>query len=273
LANGSSNFDIATANGNVTLTTAGAKTWTFGTDGNVTIPAGGAIQTAPGSAGNILIHPDTGGALIIQGNAVGGFGALVVVQSNTANALNRIEVDTFGTSNVLGGTFIGRFARGNLTAPQAVQNNDRLVGFKGKGFDGTVFPEPSGQITIDAVGNWSSNNHGTHISFWTTPSGFTTIQESARLYSIGDYHQIIGNIIVEAGNISATGNITGNNITTGNQVITTPVALANLTAVAGARAFVNNANLVAAGNFGNQISSGGSNTVPVWSDGTNWYIG
>ena len=49
--------------------------------------------------------------------------------------------------------------------------------------------------------------------------------------------------------------------------------LANLTAIAGGRAFINNANLVATGNFGNQVGSGGSNTVPVWSDGTNWYIG
>jgi len=55
--------------------------------------------------------------------------------------------------------------------------------------------------------------------------------------------------------------------------VSTPVALANLTAVAGARAFVNNGNLVAPGNFGAQIGSGGANVVPVWSDGTNWYIG
>lgn len=53
----------------------------------------------------------------------------------------------------------------------------------------------------------------------------------------------------------------------------TPTALANLTAVAGGRAFVNNGNLVASGNFGAQIGDGGSNVVPVWSDGTNWYIG
>ena len=75
------------------------------------------------------------------------------------------------------------------------------------------------------------------------------------------------------GEILASGNITGGNITTDNRVISTPTALANLTAVAGARAFVNNGNLVAAGNFGAQIGSGGANTVPVWSDGTNWYIG
>jgi len=51
------------------------------------------------------------------------------------------------------------------------------------------------------------------------------------------------------------------------------VAYANLTAVDGGRAFINNANLVATGNFGAQVSGGGSNTVPVWSDGSNWYIG
>lgn len=55
--------------------------------------------------------------------------------------------------------------------------------------------------------------------------------------------------------------------------VTSPQPFADLTAVAGARAFVSDANLVAGGNFGNQISGGGSNTVPVWSDGTNWYIG
>ena len=51
------------------------------------------------------------------------------------------------------------------------------------------------------------------------------------------------------------------------------VEYANLTAVAGGRAFVNDANLVAAGNFGAQITGGAGNTVPVWSDGANWYIG
>ena len=97
-----------------------------------------------------------------------------------------------------------------------------------------------------------------------------------------------GNLTVP-GNISAAGNITAGNITTSgsggditltggdilgvNIVVTTPVPLANLTAVAGGRAFVNNSNVTAFGNFGNIVSSGGSNVVPVWSDGTNWYIG
>jgi hypothetical protein len=51
------------------------------------------------------------------------------------------------------------------------------------------------------------------------------------------------------------------------------VEYASLTAVAGGRAFINDANLVATGNFGAQITGGAGNTVPVWSDGANWYIG
>jgi hypothetical protein len=56
-------------------------------------------------------------------------------------------------------------------------------------------------------------------------------------------------------------------------IITGPVPLANITAEPGGRAFINDANLVAVGNFGVQVGNGGSNIVPVWSDGTDWYIG
>jgi hypothetical protein len=69
-----------------------------------------------------------------------------------------------------------------------------------------------------------------------------------------------------------TANVAGS-ITTHNILITTPKPLADLTIAAGARAFANDANLVAAGNFGAQVTGGASNTVPVWSNGTNWYIG
>jgi len=65
----------------------------------------------------------------------------------------------------------------------------------------------------------------------------------------------------------------GGNAYVSGKVTTLPTALANLTAVSGARAFINNANLVATGNFGTLVGSGGANVVPVWSDGSNWYIG
>jgi len=53
------------------------------------------------------------------------------------------------------------------------------------------------------------------------------------------------------------------------------VTFSNLPAAttAGRKAFVSDGNLVASGNFGAVVSGGGSNTVPVYSDGTNWRIG
>lgn len=72
--------------------------------------------------------------------------------------------------------------------------------------------------------------------------------------------------------VSSAGMLLIGNITA-DTFVTTPVPLANLTAVAGARAFVSDGNLAAAGNFGAQIGNAGSNVVPVYSDGTNWYVG
>ena len=87
-------------------------------------------------------------------------------------------------------------------------------------------------------------------------------------YNLGAANLRWSSLSIGTGGINTAGNI----VTTGT-ISSTPTNLANLTAVAGARAFVNNANLVASGNFGNQVGSGGSNVVPVWSNGTNWYIG
>jgi hypothetical protein len=66
---------------------------------------------------------------------------------------------------------------------------------------------------------------------------------------------------------------TDDNALTVGTLVTPPVPLANLTAVSGARAFASDGNLVAAGNFGANVAGGGGNVVPVWSDGSNWYIG
>lgn len=45
------------------------------------------------------------------------------------------------------------------------------------------------------------------------------------------------------------------------------------TPVAGSRAFISDSNLIAMGHFGNIANSGGSNTVPVFYDGSDWLIG
>jgi len=52
LANGTSNINIATANGNVTITANGSPTWTFKSDGNLSLPTAGNILGAVNIIGN-----------------------------------------------------------------------------------------------------------------------------------------------------------------------------------------------------------------------------
>jgi len=89
---------------------------------------------------------------------------------------------------------------------------------------------------------------------------------------------IIANVAIDFQSLRLSNTITTSNVVASNNVsaktlITTPITLSSLTAVAGSRSFISDANLVATGNWGAIVGGGGSNTVPVWSDGTNWYIG
>jgi hypothetical protein len=74
------------------------------------------------------------------------------------------------------------------------------------------------------------------------------------------------------GNLTAPGSVLSSGFV--KTVVTTITLLGSAsTAGAGARAFATDANLVAAGNFGVVVGGSGGNTVPVYSDGTNWRIG
>jgi len=77
--------------------------------------------------------------------------------------------------------------------------------------------------------------------------------------------------------LAVTGDITSNNVVSNNIVRTKTIVFSSLptaaTAGAGARGFITDGNLAAATNFAVQVSGGGSNNVPVYSDGTNWLIG
>ena len=206
--------NIVPAVGNSVIINANSNTWIFnGNTGNLTIPSNSGIRTLSGSNGNILLHPDGAGTVIIQGNTTG---ALLRVVGDEINSLNRIEVDTYGNVNNLGGAFTGTFSRGTPTVPEAVQDQDRLAAFTGKGYDGSVLTSPAAQITVDAVENWSPSNHGTHISFYTTPTNSTTQQEVMRLQDTGNLTVYNGNLILNSG-----GNITGANVITANAVSTT----------------------------------------------------
>jgi len=76
------------------------------------------------------------------------------------------------------------------------------------------------------------------------------------------------------GNISGANVISANTVTVTTYVRTQAVAFAALptaaAAGAGARAFITDGNTAT---FGSQVSGSGANAVPVYSDGTNWFVG
>jgi hypothetical protein len=96
-------------------------------------------------------------------------------------------------------------------------------------------------------------------------NGMLFYDGGAEVYSIGDYAIFTDN--------AGTGNIWrfyGNGTSLSPAL---PVASLPSPTAAGLRAFVNDSNLAAAGNFGEIVGNGASNVVPVYSDGSNWRIG
>ena len=85
--------------------------------------------------------------------------------------------------------------------------------------------------------------------------------------------RIYGNVTIDTF-VTATGNITGGNIITTGVVKTTTLTVATLPAAAtvgaGSRSFVTDANTTT---FLATVGSGGSNAVPVVSNGTFWIVG
>ena len=176
------------------------------------------------------------------------------------------------------------------------------------GFPFSVVPT-RGQLTISgditttqAIGTWYYQAINTNTYQLYTDSTYTTLVDSSGWTAYGGGGTVAitkqtpaANVVINSNGFTSTftntgeldlpgalniaGNggditMTGGSITGAVAVITTPTSYANLiTPAAGARAFINDGNLVAAGNFGAVISDGGSNVVPVWSDGTDWYIG
>lgn len=150
-----------------------------------------------------------------------------------------------------------------------------------------------GSNTISTTGNITGNNvignfqgtTGDILNVDTTNLTVTNILAPSpgnvvNIGAGGNNNLVVSNVLVQIQNVAldVVGNISAGNIgvserITCRTVVTDPAPLGNLTVVPGARGFANDANLAAAGNFGAQVSGGAGNSVPVWSDGTNWYIG
>jgi hypothetical protein len=106
-------------------------------------------------------------------------------------------------------------------------------------------------------------------------SGFISAPESISLTASSATWSFstTGNLTAP-GAISAVGNITGGNLLTAGVVKTGSFVTGTIPTAAGvgagARAFVTDADSVV---FGNLYVGGAANAMPIWSNGTNWYVG
>jgi hypothetical protein len=202
ILNGTSNVNIATANGNITVTANVGNTWTFDTGGNLAFPTGMLIDN---ESPNTRIYM-TSGSLKIRA---------------TTTASLKMGWDEFTSAS----------ASGSLAHVIA---------------NGGAAGQPANLVVL--TGNTSSTTYQ-----WVFGAG--------------------GNLSAP-GNTSAVGNITGGNISTAGVVKTGVFVTGTIPTAsgvgAGARAFVTDADSVT---FGNLYVGGAANAMPVWSNGTSWYVG
>lgn len=238
ITNNSGNADIDSPSGNINIKPA------FGVaNGNgksLNLRGGDADQSDfyTGAGGNINI---TGGLGAFNDGGGGGPGGDV----NISAGLSADPAGVAGNVRINSGSQTWQFINnGNLYVPGQINgdNNGNLV-IDGAGYGNGYISLPASSFGGEQVAIVNDFGLGNGIALTTTG---------------GTWH------------FNNSGNLT---LPYGGVIIQTPVSYANLTATAGARAFISDANLAAAGNFGQQVIGGASNTVPVWSDGTNWYIG
>lgn len=217
--------------------------FTFGTDGVFHAPGNVALEgtrlsIGPGAANVALSSP----TVVINANS----NVYVQAALTNENANGSADWVAYGT------------------------NGDDTGGWTDFGFTGYNFNDPNYTITgpgdgylfSHAYANGSgggnlvlaTGDHGTHNDIVFATNGFATVNEFGRISHANN-----------ALELTSAGSTIKFNVTD----------YANLPAasVSGIRTFISDANLVASGNFGATVSGGGSNTVPVYSDGANWCIG
>lgn len=247
------NFDILFAQSNPNLVAGNNITITSGPNNSIVIssPTGGVGATgatgltgATGANGTIGVDGSTG--------ATGPQGATGVAGSNGATG----ATGPAGTIGVDGST--GATGATGLTGSTGVAGPTGATGVAGNnGATGATGPAgPVGGSNTQVLFNDGGVANGVaNLVFNKTTSNLT----------------VDGNVITGTG---TGGNITGANVISGNVVRTLAVTFSSLPAASvagsGARAMITDGNTVT---FYSVVTSGGSNIVPVFSDGTNWRVG
>jgi hypothetical protein len=110
---------------------------------------------------------------------------LISSANNTGNIRNLFGRNYSPTAGNEPFKFIGGRARGASTAPTAVQSGDFLGSFVANAYNGTLFTDVRGGLSVVASENWTSSNNGTYLTLQGTAAGGTTVSEFAKVESTG----------------------------------------------------------------------------------------
>jgi len=259
---------LAGANGVVIQSNTGANSnqWTFSADGGLYSPEGSSL----------------GGSL-----APNEFALFNNVDTNFSIYTSAANVSHQWTFS----------ADGNLTLPEggAITNNippvtfDILYQYDDLEWDGITVTFTNASSTymlgvlalmqagdpITLVGPGGPISTTVSIPYTGGSAGYFTVTEATSPIQITQF--TLPNRLTSVNGVTLTTNARNYLFTeagvTQSPVLTVDTLPSGQYAVAGFRAFVSDANLAPVGNFGEIVGNGGSNTVCVWCDGTNWRIG
>jgi hypothetical protein len=223
----------------------------------------------------------------ISGNYFVGNGSqLTGIVSSYGNANVVANLAALGSNPV---STTGNIIAGNLDAINLVINNISSD-------DSTFVTIEDGLNVVGAVavlGNITGSNlvinsiTSDDSTFVTIEDGLNVVGDIAILGNITGGNLVINSITSDdstfvtvedglnvVGDIDLLGNITGGNMSTAGVIKTGVFVTGTIPTAAGvgagARAFVTDATSLV---FGNLYVGGAANAMPVWSDGTSWYVG
>ena len=104
----------------------------------------------------------------------------LTIPGNLIHAINQpgnnggIALDTFGTG--LWSVYSGRTARGTVSAPTAIKNNDIILSVRANGYDGSAWGTIPDTTRIDFVAaeDFATGKRGSQIDFYAVQTGTTT---------------------------------------------------------------------------------------------------
>jgi len=231
--------------------------------GDVTVLAN--VNAANANLGNLLTanFANFSNNVVVTGNVTAGnLEAGNLLTANYANFDNNIFVGNGNiTTTAAGVVRLSKLADyNNINGNLVFDSTNSNIIFNAYGNPGTLTVIGSGTIGISVAG--------------TTATTVLAVTGNATAGNIEAGNLLTANYANFDNNIVVTGNATAANVIVGVVVKHTVTTVSSLPAAAtvgaGARSFVSDANTTT---WGAQVGSGGSNNIPVYSDGTNWRVG